>query len=172
MKKILIVSAVVMLIILSNKSYEEIIIPQDSIRVRVIANSNSKEDQAIKRQVKNTVSAVTTDILKEAKTKDEADQILKDNLNLIDQEIKKTLSTTKTHYKINYGKNYFPQKKFKGVTYDEGVYDSLVVTLDSGRGDNWWCVLFPPLCLMEAEEENTSEVEYKSFIKEVIDKYF
>ena len=68
--------------------------------------------------------------------------------------------------------NYFPQKEFKGVTYEEGYYESLVVTLGSGSGDNWWCVLFPPLCLLEAEESEKDDVEYQFFVKELIDKYF
>lgn len=73
-------------------------------------------------------------------------------------------------FKINYGSNYFPEKKYKGITYKEGYYESLVITLGEGKGDNWWCVLFPPLCLIEADESRN--VEYKSFVKEMFDKYF
>ena len=58
------------------------------------------------------------------------------------------------------------------MTYPAGYYESLVVTLGSGAGDNWWCVLFPPLCLLEAEETNTDDIEYKSFVQEMIEKYF
>ena len=65
-----------------------------------------------------------------------------------------------------------PEKHYKGVTYKEGNYESLVVKLGEGKGENFWCVLFPPLCLLEAEESDKDEVEYKSFIKEIIDKYF
>jgi len=60
-------------------------------------------------------------------------------------------------------------KEFNGITYEEGMYESLLVTLGEGKGDNWWCVLFPPLCLLEAEESD--EVEYKFFIQELIEKY-
>ena len=73
---------------------------------------------------------------------------------------------------VNYGMNYFPEKTYKGVKYKEGEYESLVVTLGKGEGNNFWCVLFPPLCLLEAEEDDTNEVEYTSFVKELIDKYF
>ena len=62
-----------------------------------------------------------------------------------------------------------PEKEYKGVKYKEGYYESWVITLGEGEGNNWWCVLFPPLCLVEAEEAD--EVEYKFFIKELIDKY-
>ena len=72
---------------------------------------------------------------------------------------------------IHYGLNYFPKKEYKGVIYEEGYYESLVVTLGNGNGDNWWCVLFPPLCLLEAQETNTQDVEYKFFVQDLIDKY-
>ena len=76
-------------------------------------------------------------------------------------------------FQINYGMNYFPEKVYKGVKYADGDYQSLVVTLGEGKGDNWWCVLFPPLCLLEAEEtEETTEVEYQFFVKELIDQFF
>ena len=65
-----------------------------------------------------------------------------------------------------------PEKEYKGVKYPAGEYESLVITLGTGTGDNFWCVLFPPLCLIEAEEENISEVKYTSFIQEIINKYF
>ena len=58
---------------------------------------------------------------------------------------------------------------YKGIYYEEGEYESLVITLGEGIGNNFWCVLFPPLCLID---ENEEEVEYTSFIKELIDKYF
>ena len=74
-------------------------------------------------------------------------------------------------YTINYGYNYFPKKKYKGITYKEGNYESLVITLGEGKGENFWCVLFPPLCLIEADETNNDNVEYKFFVKELIDKY-
>ena len=73
-------------------------------------------------------------------------------------------------YKINFGLNYFPEREYKGIKYKEGLYESLLITLGEGKGNNWWCVLFPPICLLEAEESD--EVEYKSLIKEIIEKYF
>ena len=73
-------------------------------------------------------------------------------------------------FDINYGLNYFPKKEYKGTIYNEGYYESLVVTLGSGLGDNWWCVLFPPLCLIEASD--SSNIEYTTLVSEVLNKYF
>ena len=83
--------------------------------------------------------------------------------------IKETIDKYNIQYSISYGKNYFPNKEYNGVIYEEGEYESLVISLGESQGDNWWCVLFPPLCLIDEEQD---EVEYTTFIKELIDKYF
>ena len=72
-------------------------------------------------------------------------------------------------YNIDFGYHYFPNKEYKGIEYDEGYYESILVKIGKGEGNNWWCVLFPPLCLLEAEE--STEVEYKFFVQEIIDKF-
>lgn len=174
MKKVIIIISVIMLLYLNQNSTEEIIIPNDSIRIRVIANSNNSDDQKTKKKVRTYLEKDIAPLLKNVKTKEEVSNILKENIDNFSITIEKALTNTNysDQYEIKYGMNYFPEKKFKGITYQEGVYESLVVTLGEGIGDNWWCVLFPPLCLMEEDEENIEEVEYKSFIKEIIDKYF
>ena len=57
---------------------------------------------------------------------------------------------------------------FKGIKYKEGNYESLVITLGSGLGKNWWCILFPPLCLLDEEKEN---INYKFYVQELINKF-
>ena len=64
--------------------------------------------------------------------------------------------------------NYFPKKELNNEVYEEGMYESLVITLDEGKGDNFWCILFPPLCMIEENED----YEYKSFFKELIVSIF
>ena len=71
-------------------------------------------------------------------------------------------------FHINYGKNFFPEKEYKNQKYKSGNYESLVIELGKASGENFWCVLFPPLCFTDKEDN----IEYKSFIKEIIDKYF
>ncbi len=151
---------------------ENIKIPEDAIRIRVVPNSNSKYDQAVKGKVKNELETSMYNLLKKAKNSDEARELIETNLTKIKTDVKEVLDKEKYDkgYKVNFGYNYFPQKEYKGITYKEGYYESLLVTLGEGKGDNWWCVLFPPLCLIEAEEN--TETEYKSLVKEILDKYF
>ena len=74
-------------------------------------------------------------------------------------------------YSIDYGYHYFPEKIYKGVKYEEGEYESLLVTLGEGKGDNWWCILFPPLCSLEVDENNNEKIEYSLYVKEMFDKF-
>lgn len=174
MKKIIsVLIIVIMLFCLLNSKTSSIVIPKNAIRFRVIANSDDVNDQELKKQIRDNLQKELYPKLIDTKSIDEARTVINNDFGNIEENIKTTLkeNNTNTEYNINYGINHFPEKKYKGVLYEEGDYESLVVTLGEGSGKNWWCVLFPPLCLLEAEEEQTEEVEYKSFIKELIDKY-
>lgn len=152
-------------------SEDVIKIPEDAIRFRVIANSNSKQDQDIKYEVKDEVEEYMANILQNVDDISTSRKLISNNLDNINNKIDNifTKENYNLNYDVNFGLNYFPQKEFKGITYDEGYYESLVITIGEGNGNNWWCVLFPPLCMLEAEE--STEVEYKSFVKEIINKY-
>ena len=158
-------------IFISNVMAKTIEIPDDAIRIRIIPNSNKYHDQEIKNKVKDKLQTNLYQLLKNDKNSEEAKITIKNNLEKIDESIKIILKEEKytKNYKLNFGYNYFPKKKYNGIKYNAGYYESLLITLGEGKGDNWWCVLFPPLCLIEAE--NTKNVEYKSFIKEIINKY-
>ena len=157
--------------VLDRKEAMVVRIPDEAIRFRVIASSTAKEDQDLKMKVKDEVGREITILLDDAGTIDEARNIIAANLDHISQSVS-TVVGENASYNVNFGDNYFPKKVYKGVNYDEGYYESLVITLGEGQGNNWWCVLFPPLCLLEATEEESSEVEYRFFVKDLIDKYF
>ena len=169
MKKAIIILAIIIMILSINKK-EAVTIPKESIRFRIIANSNNTEDQKLKKEVlqqlKNNIKQFNS-----ATNINDSREIIKKEIPSFDEIVKNTLkeSEYQEDYNINYGTNYFPEKKYKNVVYPEGYYESLVVTLGEGEGNNFWCVLFPPLCLVD---ENQEDVEYTSIIKEIIDKYF
>lgn len=170
---IIFISLILTIGFLMQKS-EEVLIPKEAIRFRVIANSNSKEDQHTKVLVRNEIQKQIVEDVKEVKQLSDARYQLQSKVGKYEEIVADTLFTNQitSLYQVDYGLHYFPEKIYKGVKYQEGYYESLVVTLGDGLGDNWWCVLFPPLCLLEAEEtEETTEVEYRFFIKEIIDKY-
>lgn len=156
-----------------NHMGEEILIPDEAIRFRVIASTNSATDQEIKLKVRDDLEKEVISDINKSTNLNETRNTLRNNIPRYENIITNTLEKNdiKQSFTINYGMNYFPEKKYKGVKYKEGKYESLVVTLGKGEGNNWWCCLFPPLCLLEAEETEKDEVEYKFFVKELIDKY-
>ena len=175
MKKTLLALTLILItyIVIGVKAEELVEIPDEAIRIRVIGNSNSEYDQEKKQELRKDVQIYMQNLLKDAKTINDAREIINNNLENINTNVDNYLHNLNydTTYNINFGLNYFPEKEYKGIKYKEGLYESLLITLGEGKGNNWWCVLFPPICLLEAEETETNEVEYKSFVKEIINKY-
>lgn len=163
---------IIIYIVIGNVVAENNIIPDDAIRIRIIANSDSDYDQEMKLKVKEKVEKDMYNILKDTKSIEDARKEINSNLKYVESDIYKVLQDENYNmpFDINFGLNYFPKKVFKGITYKEGYYESVVVTLGNGLGSNWWCVLFPPLCMLEAEE--STDVEYTTMAKTIIDKYF
>lgn len=171
MKKLLVIVAIAMLIMINSKS-ETIIIPESSIRYRVVANSNSANDQLVKSKVSTYMQEYLINLTKNAKSSEEAQNILLDNYEDINNKLDKYIKTNKlnTTYEVKMGRNYFPNKNYKGIDYSAGYYDSVVINLGHRQGVNWWCVMYPPLCLLD-EQENLDEVEYTSYVSELLKKY-
>ena len=167
MKKIVLILGLIILVLSLNK-HEYNTIPKDSIRFRVIANSNNSTDQELKKKVVNNLKSNLIDTNKFTNINDTR-EFINNNLVLLTDTVDKTLKDNNSEevFHINYGNNYFPEKTYNNETYKEGEYESLVVTLGNGDGDNFWCVLFPPLCF-----EEKSDYQYKSFIKEIFEKFF
>lgn len=158
MKKIIIFLSIIISILCINKVPNQ---NDNMIRFRIIANSNSENDQNLKKKVLKEISNNIID--ENIQNIEEERNFIKNNLSSIEDKIKNNTDD----YTIKYGKNFFPEKKFNGIEYPAGEYESLVITLGEGSGDNFWCILFPPLCAIDNED-----IEYKSLFKEVINKVF
>ena len=172
MKKAVIFIALIVVVFftLNNKTNDYVIVPNESIRFRIIPNSNSLEDIYMKEKVKESINSVIKEI-ETSENINETRQNIVASIPKVESSIDSLFvqnNYDKT-YKVKYGMNYFPEKIYKGVKYPEGNYESMVVEIGSASGDNYWCVLFPPLCMIEAEESD--EVEYKFFISEIINKF-
>ena len=166
MKKIIIVLFFIVVLLVSINEKSKILIPNDAIRFRVIANSDTTEDQELKLTVKNEVEKELYNIIGDTRSIKEARNKISNNLDKVDNILKKY----NVSYYINYGNNYFPKKEYKGITYKEGEYESIVITLGNGLGHNWWCVLFPPLCLLD-EQKNLDNIEYEFYASKLINKF-
>lgn len=167
MKKLLIISSIIILILISTKN-DQIVIPTNSIRVRVISNSNNINDQLEKVKVKSIVEETLYENIKKTKTIEEARTEIKKSIPTLEKSIEKTINND---FSINFGTNYFPKKEMFGIEYNEGNYESIVINIGESKGKNWWCVLFPPICMIEAEENNKDNIEYKSKVLEILNEY-
>ncbi|MBQ7340179.1 MAG: stage II sporulation protein R [Clostridia bacterium] len=139
------------------------------LRIHVRANSNEKIDQAVKLKVKDNLVNYLTPILTECKTKEKAKLELEKRLEELDEIINSTLEREGFAYKgkAKLREEEFPTRKYEGIILESGFYDALIVELGEGKGDNWWCVVYPPLCFVRSEN-----VEYRSKIKEIIEKFY
>ena len=167
MKKILIVLILLFGLYLFSKDDSRI--SDDSIRFRVIANSNSEEDIKMKELV---VKELSSTLFKENNLEETRSNIIS-NISQIEKRIDRVFDNNnydKT-YNVIYGMNEFPEKIYNGVVYEKGLYESLVVEIGDGGGNNYWCFLYPSLCLLDYKN-GEEEVEYKSKIAEIIDKLF
>lgn len=171
-KTILFLTIIVAFLIYNELKEDTVIIPETAIRLRVIPNSNSSLDQSMKNKVKEYLENNTYQILKEEENIEEARKLIKDNIPELEENITKIFNDNNynMNYTVNYGYNYFPNKEYRGIKYNEGYYESIVISIGEAQGDNWWCVLFPNLCLIDLEQKNN--VEYKYWIVETINKIF
>ena len=175
MKRLILLILAITVLFLVAGTYQEdyYIIPDKAIRIRIIPNSNSIKDQFLKKQVKTNIELEVENDLKNSKDLETSRKILINNLNKYENVVANVLKNEqeKTNFSVDYGYHYFPEKKYKGVKYEAGNYESLLVTLGKGQGDNWWCVLFPPLCQLEAEDTNQDDIEYSFYVKELFEKF-
>ena len=169
-RKIFLILLGLIIIGVYNESKTEISIPDNSIRLRVIPNSNESKDINIKEQVKDYLETDVYTLLKDTNSIDSARNIINNNISHIENNINNIFKDNNYNipYEVNFGYNYFPQKIYQGKTYEEGYYESLVIYIGEAKGDNWWCVLFPNFCLVDTSKD----VEYRSYFQELLDKIF
>lgn len=169
---LIILTIVTIYVVYNNVKAEEIVIPNTAIRLRVIPNSNNLLDQEMKAKVKEYLEDNLYKNFANVNNIEEARTMINNNIPKIEEDITSVFNENNydMNFKVKYGNNYFPKKEYKGITYEEGYYESLVVEIGEAKGDNFWCVLFPSLCLLETEE--TTEVEYKLGVLELINKIF
>lgn len=169
-RKIFLILLGLIIIAVYSQNETEITIPESSIRLRVIPNSNESKDINIKEQVKDYLETDIYILLKDTDDIDKARNIINENIPNIENNIDNIFKDNNYNlpYQVNFGYNYFPEKTYQGKTYEAGEYESLVIYIGESKGDNWWCVLFPNFCLIDTENNH----EYKSYFKELIDKIF
>lgn len=146
---------------------------KDCLRIHIRANSNEQIDQNVKYMVKDAVVEFLTPLLADATNKNKAKQIVTANSEQICLVADKVLKDNGFNYKSSakISKETFPTRAYGDFILEQGEYDALIVNLGSGSGDNWWCVVYPPLCFVGGEPTGDCLV-YKSKLHEIIKNFF
>ena len=141
------------------------------LRIHIRANSNSDIDQSVKYEIKDAVVDALIPILSTCTTKDEASIALKNNFEYIESIADNILEKNNFNYKSNAKLSYeeFPTRTYGDLTLEAGFYDALILEIKKTKGDNWWCVVYPPLCFVNG---STQVNGFKSRIIEIINNFF
>lgn len=183
----------------ASATQEPVVIPDEAIRLRILANSDSDKDQELKRKVRDEVNKEITKWVEELTSVEAAEELIQSRLPEIEAIVEKVLEEENINqsYTVDFDHDVsFPTKLYGNYIYPAGEYEAILISLGDAKGANWWCVLFPPLCFLDfsngeavkaqetektneeaaslvvAEEEEKEEVEVKFFIVEWFEGLF
>lgn len=128
------------------------VIPDEAIRLRILAHSDEEADQDVKRFVRDEVNKQITSWVEHITDIDEARELIKSRLPEITETAQRALNEQNSNHKleVEYGENVtFPVKLYDTFLYPAGEYEAVLITIGDAKGANWWCVLFPPLCFLD-----------------------
>ena len=125
------------------------------VRLHVLAVSDDENEQRIKLGVRDAVLEYISPYLENARSSEEAKRIINTNLSGIKSAAESAAQGRKVS--VTLSEEYYPTREYEGFALPAGRYDSLRVILGDGKGHNWWCVVFPPLCVSAAQQEQALE---------------
>jgi stage II sporulation protein R len=130
-------------------------IPSQVLRLHVLANSDSQEDQSLKLKVRDRILEESRGMLDNVQNREQAEQAVRQRLSQLQGAAQDEVNRHGYDYpvKARLAKTYFTTRTYGDVTLPAGEYDALEVTIGSGKGHNWWCVIFPQLCLPAAQDK-------------------
>ena len=175
MKKIILISTILVTFIFCEvANYSKSInmgLANNMLRLHVVANSNSKNDQLLKLKIRDKILEYVGTILQNSRNIDETQYIISQNLDNIYEVVKNYLAENNLNYDVNLrlGEFPFPTKSYGDVILPAGKYQALKVLIGEAKGNNWWCVLFPPLCFVDATHGELS-IDAKQKLKNELTK--
>lgn len=163
---------ITLVFMLATKSYSYNIqkgIADEVIRLHVLANSDEDYDQQLKIKVKDGIVKMLENELHNSMSKDETRIILLQNLDKIEDKAKEIIEENGYNYNVSAKITFddFPTKQYGDVVLPAGEYEALKVEIGEAKGKNWWCVMFPPLCFVDASVKEVPK-EDKDLLKSVL----
>jgi len=145
----------------------------DFLRLHIRANSNSVADQAVKYEVRQAVIDEFAPIFAFVTTREQAMNVLRQNLSRIENVSNNVLREHGFDYtaRASLRNEYFPTRDYHGITVPSGMYDALILELGDAAGNNWWSVVYPPLCFLDNNIGGDRGVVYRSRIQEIVRRF-
>ena len=136
-------------------------ISEEVFRLHILANSDSDEDQNLKLKVRDKVLEYTESLFEEANSKEEAENVISDNLQSISNTAYREVLDNGYDYavKAEITNMYFTTRYYENYTLPSGMYDALRITIGEGEGHNWWCVMYPSICISTEKEQDEKAKE-------------
>lgn len=135
----------------AQQNTEPVVIPEEAIRLRILANSDSEQDQVLKRKIRDEVNKEITVWVEKLTSIEAARELIESRLPEIEKIVQSVLvkENQEQKYSVDFDNVSFPTKMYGNFIYPAGEYEAILITLGEGKGANWWCVLFPPLCFVD-----------------------
>ena len=139
------------------------------IRFHVIANSDTDEDQNLKLKVRDKVVEALSERLCNVNSLEEAENILEENIDYVNEIAKDVIEENNYTYEVNTMLSYenFPDKVYGDCVFPQGNYEAFRVIIGEGKGQNWWCVMFPSLCFVDESKNSVDSSELKEEIENI-----
>lgn len=136
-------------------------ISKETFRLHILANSDSENDQALKIKVRDRVLEYTEDLFNDAKSKIDAEKVIAENIQDINNVAYAEILNNGYNYlvKTEITNMYFTTRYYDNYTLPSGMYDALRITIGNGKGHNWWCVMYPTICVSPVEEKDEKAKE-------------
>ncbi len=178
LKKIFILSVLLLLfIIISAFSYVNAIsthLSESVFRLHILANSNSVEDQNLKYKVRDRIIDYMNSLTKDCSSKQDVIQVAKQNLTNFENIAKEVITESGYNYNVSVSIDNvsFPTKTYGDISLPAGFYDALQIKIGNSNGQNWWCVMFPPLCFVDISSGIVPEESKQMMKSELSDEEF
>ena len=173
MKKFVFILVLVVAVVVGALCIPSKEIDYDYLRLHIRANSNADIDQNVKYEIKDELVKFLTPHLCTIESKQKAIQVVESYSNVMKSLCLNLLQEKGFAYSVNIkiANEYFPTRTYVNTTLESGYYDAVIVELGEAKGDNWWCVMYPPLCFVN-KNENVKQIKYKSVICKWWNKIF
>lgn len=142
-------------------------ISDEVFRLHILANSNSEADQQLKLKVRDEILIAGEELFKGCTSVEEAIKVCSENLDFFEQAAQKCIAENGAAYtvKATVDKEYFNTREYEKITLPSGIYNALKIEIGEAKGKNWWCVMFPAICLPSVSEDEINEVLSEDEIK-------